>query len=172
MSDYRLWSATLAAVFLLGLPALPISVAAQEADKATVVLWQPGDPGQRLNIRGRVMSTTGQPLADTTVSLWQADGTGSYRDDRYRGQFQTDRDGSFRLATVMPAQYYGAKHIHLILDHPGYRSLRTRILFKGDPYVDEATEGDLAMILEEVRINDETVMVGDVEFVLQSLDNN
>ncbi|MFT5658170.1 MAG: hypothetical protein ACI9KN_001449 [Gammaproteobacteria bacterium] len=32
-------------------------------------LWQPGDPGQRMNIRGRVMSIDGTPLGGITILI-------------------------------------------------------------------------------------------------------
>lgn len=137
-------------------------------DSATVVLWQPGDPGQRLNLRGRVLNSKGEPLAGVTIYLRQADGTGAYQYDRYRAAFQTDAEGSFRLATVLPGQYSGAKHIHATLEHPGYATLDTQILFRGDTPLEESLQ-DRVVVLEEVRIKDETLLVGLVEFVLRPL---
>jgi protocatechuate 3,4-dioxygenase beta subunit len=44
-------------------------------------LWQPGDPGQRMNIRGRVTSIDGTPLGGIHISLRQANGAGDYTEN-------------------------------------------------------------------------------------------
>jgi protocatechuate 3,4-dioxygenase beta subunit len=100
--------------------------------------------------------------------MWQTDGSGSYRGMRYRAVLQSADNGEFRVTTVVPEQYYGAKHIHVIITHPAYRPLTTRILFKGDPHVSADNE-DLAILLEEVHADGASVMVGGVEFVLAPL---
>lgn len=153
-------------------PALAAAETPPATDSAaTVVLWQPGDPGQRLNLRGRVLSSKGEPLAGVTIYLRQADGSGSYQPDRYRAAFQTDDEGGFRLATVLPGQYAGAKHIHTTLEHPGYETLYSEILFRGDTPLEES-EQERVVVLEEVRVKDETLLVGVVEFVMQPQGGN
>ena len=72
---------------------------------------------------------------------------------------------------MLPGQYWGAKHIHVAVRHPGYVDLTTRILFRGDPNIDE-TENDLAIALEEIRANDETMLAGGVELVLEPVSGN
>lgn len=139
----------------------------QPNSASTTELWQPGDPGERLNLKGRVLSTDGKPLAGATVEMWQADGAGSYRSERYRATLRTDADGSFRVKTVVPGQHLWKKHIHVRVQREGYEPLATQILFKGDPHLNEARDGDLAILLEEVKTGEETVMVGGVEFVLR-----
>ena len=139
----------------------------QPNSASTIELWQPGDPGERLNLKGRVLSTAGKPLAGATVELWQADGAGSYRQVGYRATLQTADDGTFRVKTVVPGQRAWKKHIHVRVNHEGYEPLATQILFKGDPHMNEARDGDLAILLEEVKTGSETVMVGGVEFVLR-----
>ncbi|HSS64619.1 MAG TPA: hypothetical protein VLS27_09300 [Gammaproteobacteria bacterium] len=133
---------------------------------ASVVLWQPGDPGERLFLRGRVVGPGGQPLAGALVALRQADGNGEYHDVRYRATLQTAKDGTFSVSTVLPGQYWGAKHIHLLVRHESHGQLVTRILFKGDPHLNEARDGDFAILLEEVRKDGEKILVGGVELVL------
>lgn len=132
----------------------------------SAVLWQPGDAGERLFLRGRVVDREGRPLAGVLVALRQADGNGDYHDLRYRATLQTGKDGTFSVSTVLPGQYWGAKHIHLMVRHDSYGQLATRILFKGDPHVDEAQEGDFAILLEEVHKDGEKALVGGVELVL------
>ena len=131
-------------------------------------LWQDGDPGERLHLRGRVVSVGGEPVDGAQLIMWQADGGGSYHPERYRTRLYTAENGEFRLTTAVPGQYYGLAHIHVMVSHPNFQPLTTRVLFKGDPYLGEADD-DLAIMLEEVRKDDATVMVGSVQFVLEPL---
>jgi protocatechuate 3,4-dioxygenase beta subunit len=139
---------------------------------SSVVLWQAGDAGERLFLRGRVVDPEGRPLAGALVALRQADGNGNYHNVRYRARLQTGKDGTFSVSTVLPGQYWGAKHIHLLVRHDSYGQLVTRILFKGDPHLNEAVDGDFAILLEEVRKDGEKVLVGGVELVLPSTVGN
>lgn len=128
-------------------------------------LWREGDPGQRLHLRGRVLSTSGEPVAGAEVRTWQADGGGNYRPE-YRAVLVTTDKGEFRLTTAVPEQYFGERHIHIAINHPDFHPLTTRILFRGDPNLRPGNE-DLAILLEEVRTEGSTVMVGSVEFLLE-----
>lgn len=136
------------------------------APSASVMLWQPGDPGERLFLRGRVVDANGQPLAGALVALRQADGNGDYHDVRYRATLHTAKDGTFSVSTVLPGQYWGAKHIHVLVHHHSHGQLVTRILFKGDPHLNEASDADFAILLEEVHKDGEKLLVGGVELVL------
>jgi protocatechuate 3,4-dioxygenase beta subunit len=147
---------------------VPSAAAGATKTPASVVLWQPGDPGERLFLRGRVLDPSGRPLAGALVALRQADGNGNYHDVRYRAMLQTAKDGSFSVSTVLPGQYWGAKHIHVLVRHESHGQLVTRILFKGDPHMNEAREGDFAILLEEVNKDGEKILVGGVELVLPS----
>ena len=151
-------------VFAAAVGAQPLAESAPSAAR----LWQDGDPGQRLHLRGRVMSAAGEPVQGAQLVMWQADGSGSYQPDRYRARLYTTEAGEFRLTTAVPGQYYGLAHIHVMVSHPNYQPLTTRILFKGDPHLQAADEA-LAILLEEVRSEDATVMVGNVQFVLDPL---
>lgn len=142
--------------------------AALSGAPASVVLWQPGDPGERLFLRGRVVDPGGRPLAGALVALRQADGNGNYHDVRYRATLRTAKDGTFSVSTVLPGQYWGAKHIHLLVRHESHGQMVTRILFKGDPHLNEARDGDFPILLEEVHKNGEKLLVGGVELVLPS----
>ncbi len=136
------------------------------AAPASVMLWQPGDPGERLFLRGRVVDSNGQPLAGAVVALRQADGNGDYRDVRYRATLQTAKDGTFSVSTVLPGQYWGEKHIHVLVHHQSHGQLATRILFKGDPNLNQASDRDFVILLEEVHKDGEKILVGGVELVL------
>lgn len=126
-------------------------------------LWQPGDAGEKLFIRGRVLDADGMPLAGVIVNLRQADGDGEYHQDRYQATLRTDGQGSYQLRTVMPGQYYSAKHIHISFVHDGFSRLSTEILFKGDPALDSTTERDHAIALETAVVADEEVLLGQFE---------
>ena len=61
-----------AALLLTGGPAAGSS---DNAGKPRLVdFWRPGDSGQRMNIRGRVTSIDGTPLAGIPISIRQANG--------------------------------------------------------------------------------------------------
>ena len=188
MLDPRVWlrrlpAAALAAVCLAGPPVLAQSTLEptpqsgggfgfQPGAPNTTALWRPGDPGERLHLRVRVLGTSGRAVPGALVRIRQTDGTGEYQPDRYQATVEASEGGRFQLSTVLPGQYYGAKHIHVIVTHPRYERLVTQVLFKGDPYIDEAEVGDLAIALEKVQSDGETVLVGGVDFVLRPLGAN
>ena len=167
MWNRRRYLGALAACAAGALPGRVIAQAAgSDAAPSSVRFWEPGDPGERLHIRGRVVGTDGRPIPGAELHVRQADGTGAYQDTRYRGRLGSGADGSFQMVTVLPGQYWGAKHIHVFVTHPDYVPLDTRILFRGDPNIDE-TEGDLAIAVEEIRTDEGTILAGGVEFVLE-----
>jgi len=135
----------------------------------TVDLWRPGDPGQRLHILGRVTSTDGRPIPGAELTIWQADGAGRYHENRYRALLRTEEDGGYRFSTVLPGQYYSNKHIHMVVSHRAHHRLPTTILFKGDPLLDQVVDNDLAIDVEEARVDGETVLFGRFDIVMQPL---
>ncbi len=137
-----------------------------DAPKA-VDLWRSGDPGQRLHILGRVTSIDGRPIPGAELNIWQADGAGQYHENRYRTLVRTEEDGGYRFSTVLPGQYYSVKHIHMVVTHRAHDRLPTRILFKGDPQLDQVADGDLAIDVEEARVDGETVLFGRFDIVMR-----
>lgn len=76
----------------------------------------PGTPGTRLIVEGRVLDRNGQPIAHAWLDFWSADGRGTYDNEGYnlRGHQYTDRDGRYRLETVRPLGYQSrAAHVHV-----------------------------------------------------------
>jgi protocatechuate 3,4-dioxygenase beta subunit len=142
--------------------------AAEVAPPTTLNLWRPGDPGQPVRISGWVRGTDGKPVAGATVYIRQADGAGNYT-PMYQGTLKTDKDGSYRLSTVVPGQYYGIKHIHIGAVHDGYEYLETEILFKGDPNLDPQSDSEYAIHLEEATVNDKTVLFGRFDMTLRPI---
>lgn len=128
-------------------------------------LWQPGDAGQRMNIRGRVTSLDGTPLAGIAVSIRQADGHGDYT-ERYSTTVLSDEKGRFQFGSVVPGNYIGVRHVHIGVYQEGYRYYDSQILFKGDPNLEGYTEADKAIFLEESTVNGETILFGRFDIVL------
>jgi len=128
--------------------------------------WRDGDPGERLVLRGRVVDTTGRPLTGAVVDVWQADGAGQYHPDAYRGRVRTDGSGQYAFRTALPGNSFGAKHIHMIVTHESHGSVTTRIVFKGDPNLQEWDRGT-AIVLEETKVKGDLVHVGNFDVVLQ-----
>lgn len=156
----------LAAVTAIACWLVTFPLAAQDVP-STVNLWQPGDPGEPLHIRGRVLSTDGAPIPGAVLHIRQADGTGEYQPDRYQTTLRTGDDGEYGLGTVLPGQYYGMKHIHVVVMHEAYEAVQTQILFKGDPNLDESAYGDHAIALEEARIKGNKVLFGQFDIVMR-----
>ncbi|MCB9561641.1 MAG: dioxygenase [Kofleriaceae bacterium] len=107
------------------------------------VLVADGDPGERLIVGGRVLSTDCAGLGDVELEIWQADARGDYDLDgyRYRGALRTAADGAWRVTTVVPGRYlngsrYRPAHLHVKLRAAGHRPLTTQLYFAGDPYND------------------------------------
>lgn len=129
-----------------------------------VNLWQPGDPGDRMVIRGRVTSLDGRPLPGVSIFIRQADGSGTYT-ERYSTVLVTDERGVYQFGSVVPGQYLGVKHVHVSISHDGYRWYDSRILFKGDPNLDESTAPE-AIFLEEASVDGETIRYGRFDITL------
>jgi catechol 1,2-dioxygenase len=136
--------------------------------------------GKRVRISGRVYDlTTRAPVAGATLDVWQAATNGLYEnqdanqpDYNLRGRFQTDRDGTFELAALLPTPYpvptdgpvgellrlakrqpYRPAHIHFIVSAPNYETLITQVFRNGDPFLDEdpVFSADRNLILGEFR---------------------
>jgi protocatechuate 3,4-dioxygenase beta subunit len=93
-----------------------------------------GAPGTRLTLTGRVLTTSGRPIARALLDFWQADARGVYDNSgfRFRGHQLTDARGRYRLVTVVPALYTGrTKHIHVKAQAPGESVLTTQLFFPG-----------------------------------------
>ena len=143
----------------------PSTGIAAEAKTKLIDLWQPGDHGQRINIRGRVTSIDGTPISGASINIRQADGNGNYHDDRYNVRLESDQKGGYQFASVLPGQYYGIKHVHIWVTHDAYQYQESRILFKGDPNLDESTSPE-SVFLEEGNVKGETILFGRFDIVL------
>jgi len=130
-----------------------------------VDMWRPGDPGQRMNIRGRVTSLDGTPLGGIRISIRQANGAGDYTEN-YQAVLESDASGRFQFASVVPGNYIGASHVHVTVYQDGFAYFDTSILFKRDPNLDEHYESGEAIFLEESTVKGETILFGRFDIVL------
>jgi protocatechuate 3,4-dioxygenase beta subunit len=93
-----------------------------------------GAGGTALTLTGRVLTTSGRPVAHALLDFWQADARGAYDNSgfRFRGHQFTDAQGRYKLVTVVPGLYPGrTKHIHVKAQKPRGRVLTTQLFFPG-----------------------------------------
>ena len=144
----------------------PLAAQSDGTGKAQLIdFWQSGDPGQRMNIRGRVTSLDGTPLAGIEISIRQADGAGDYT-ERYRAILVSDDKGRYQFGSAVPGNYGGAKHVHVTVYQDGWEYFDTNILFEGDPNLDSHYGDGRPIFLEESTVNDETILFGRFDIVL------
>ena len=102
--------------------------------------------GQITELGGRVLDTSGRPVANVRVEIWQCDANGRYHhpgdsrdvsiDENFQGHGSavTGADGSYRFRTIRPVYYPGrAPHIHAAVFPRGERPVVTQIYVDGEP---------------------------------------
>jgi protocatechuate 3,4-dioxygenase beta subunit len=120
-----------------------------------------------LFVRGRVSSTTGEPLPGAVVDVWQTGPSGGYDvwDERqpegnFRGRIKVSSDGAYEFQTMVPKPYtvptagpvgryleavdqhpWRPAHIHFKVTAPGHERLVTQVFFPDDPYLENDTIG-------------------------------
>lgn len=118
-----------------------------------------GVPGERVQIRGRVLDGDGKPVNDALVEIWQADSRGKYgAGKRFRGfgRSATDDAGAFRFSTIKPGRVAGpggrlqAPHILVHVFMRGQlKQLVSRIYFPDEP--SNAQDPVLALVPKDRR---------------------
>ena len=91
-----------------------------------------GAAGTRLTLTGRVLTTSGRPVANALIDWWQADARGAYdnRGYRFRGHQFTDARGRYSLFSVVPGLYPSrTRHIHVKVQAPRRPVLTTQLFF-------------------------------------------
>jgi protocatechuate 3,4-dioxygenase beta subunit len=74
--------------------------------------------GEQLTVSGKVLARDCiTPLSNVTIDIWQANESGNYEDEWYRGQITTDNQGNYSFVTVVPKGYgegtaFRPPHIH------------------------------------------------------------
>jgi len=110
--------------------------------------------GQEIEIVGRVIDTSGHPIEDAVIELWQANAAGRYRHPRDPSQAAIDENfqgwavvpsgkgGGFRFKTIFPGAYPASSgwmrppHIHFKIRKNEFSELTTQMYFPGHPLND------------------------------------
>lgn len=113
------------------------------------------EPGEPLEIYGRIRDEHGQPLPRASVIAYATDAGGLYvpagtpraqRLPRLRAVAVTDDDGFYRFATVKPGPYPHTDdpaHVHLHIDAAVHRHTYRTLWFEGDPRLTAAKRAAL-----------------------------
>jgi protocatechuate 3,4-dioxygenase beta subunit len=117
--------------------------------------------GEVILVRGRVLNSQGQPLANALVDVWQANDDGRYShpkdpntaplDANFQGWglINTDAQGRYAFKTIKPGAYplsflgedgWRCRHIHFKVSQPGYEEIITQMYFQGDPLIEQDLE--------------------------------
>jgi len=102
--------------------------------------------GAIVQLSGRVLTPSGNPVRNATVEIWQADNTGAYlhprsmgyntRDVNFQGygRFETASTGEYSFRKIKPGLYTGrTRHIHFKVRSAGRQDLTTQCYFQGEP---------------------------------------
>lgn len=121
-----------------------------------------GTQGEPAFYSGRVLSESGQPIADALLDIWSGDGEGNYDMQipgqtgmRARGRIRTDPEGYYWFRSIKPTYYpvptdgpvgrmlrkmgrhpYRPGHIHMIVSAPGHLPVTTHLFVAGSEYLD------------------------------------
>jgi hydroxyquinol 1,2-dioxygenase len=121
-----------------------------------------GASGEPCFMQGRVLATTGEPLPDAHIEIWQADDNGFYDVQNKestqvygRGHLHADSKGDYYFWSVRPEAYpipndgpvgelldaanrspMRPAHVHFMITVPGYKTLITHVFKEGDQYLD------------------------------------
>lgn len=120
-------------------------------------LWSPGDSGQRMRIRGRVVSVDGSPIPNVKIRFRHADSAGINR-SYHQGVLETNDRGVYQFGSVIPGNNHRLSHVHVYIDHPGFQYLNTEFYFKSDPKANP--DDPNAIFLEESNTEDGKMMYG------------
>jgi protocatechuate 3,4-dioxygenase beta subunit len=102
--------------------------------------------GEVTHLTGRVLDTSGSPVKDLVVEIWQVDAKGVYlhsadsgrrkRDENFQGfgRATTNAEGEYRFRTIKPVPYPGrTPHIHVKVKKGDRELLTTQIFVNGHP---------------------------------------
>jgi len=118
-----------------------------------------GEPGEALEMRGRVLRSDGKtPAPGVVLYLYHTDAKGFYspapgaegfvrRHGHLRGWVKTDARGEYAFQTIRPAAYPGREepaHIHAIVSEPGLNEYYIDdYVFDDDPLLTQAKRARL-----------------------------
>ena len=128
----------------------PFYPAAKPVDSDADLTMVTGRPQRAAGIvlytSGRVLDTTGRPVGNAELEIWQANAFGRYHhpgdsdasgalDPNFQGygRVQTDAEGRYRFKTIKPPPYQGrTAHLHFNVAS-GRTRLTTQMFFDGEP---------------------------------------
>jgi protocatechuate 3,4-dioxygenase beta subunit len=98
-------------------------------------------------VSGRVLDSSGNPIRDALVELWQADNGGTYTysagpgrnsvaDPNFAGfgQYLTGSSGGYKFRTIKPGPYPGrTRHLHFGITLTGRTRFTTQLYWAGEP---------------------------------------
>src|SRR5580692_7408989 len=104
--------------------------------------------GEVTHLTGRILSTSGEPMRNVVVEIWQCDAKGVYiaqedgegKDANFQGfgRFLTSSTGEYYFRTIKPVPYPGrTAHIHFKIKRNGKELLTTQCYIKGEPKNDK-----------------------------------
>lgn len=103
--------------------------------------------GVKLAVNGKILEKDCKtPVSNAVLDVWQANESGNYEDEWYRGQIRTGRDGSYKFETVIPKGYgegtaFRPPHIHFKVWLDGKELITSQMFFpesKGKPGFNDA----------------------------------
>jgi protocatechuate 3,4-dioxygenase beta subunit len=102
--------------------------------------------GEVTHLTGKILTSSGTPVRNAFVEIWQVDNGGVYlnshdsghdkRDSNFQGygRFLTDAEGNYYFRTIKPVPYPGrTPHIHFGVSKNGKRIYTTQLFIKGHP---------------------------------------
>ncbi|WP_429579980.1 intradiol ring-cleavage dioxygenase [Paraburkholderia youngii] len=98
-------------------------------------LLEPGINGTKIVLTGRVLSTECRAVSGALLDFWHANDAGEYDVEgfRLRGHQFADREGRYRLETIVPGLYPGrTRHFHVKVQPPNGPILTTQLYFPGE----------------------------------------
>jgi protocatechuate 3,4-dioxygenase, beta subunit len=102
--------------------------------------------GEITHLTGRILDSSGDPIRNALVEIWQCDSGGAYlhsrtgnrdqRDSNFQGfgRFLTGTSGEYYFRTIKPVPYPGrTPHIHFMVKRPKQEEFTTQCYIKGHP---------------------------------------
>ena len=99
-------------------------------------LIESGMSASRMVLAGQVVDLSCKPVAGALLDFWQCDDRGHYDNQGYRlrGHQYTNRQGEFRLTTLVPGEYPGrTPHIHVKVQRENGPVLTTQLYLPDHP---------------------------------------
>ncbi|MFO0900645.1 MAG: protocatechuate 3,4-dioxygenase [Pirellulales bacterium] len=102
--------------------------------------------GEITHLSGRILDSSGHPVRNAVVEIWQVDNHGVYLhsgggdrntlDKHFQGfgRFTTGSSGEYYFRTIKPVPYPGrTPHIHFAIKKKGQEKVTTQCYVKGEP---------------------------------------